>query len=447
MTRFYRLRGGFPNSLATTVTVALAGLCSGIVLARTLAPGERGEFAAVLLWPGAVGILGELGLSFAFSYYAAKRRESLSGLWTLAWALSVGWGATLALLSTGLLSSIATLSPVAMESLVIAMVTVPLSLATGFQSHLLLGSGSLLGFNGIRAYAAVSYAIGVATVAATGLAGIKAYTFVFLLAQGSTCLVASIWTANQLRPSFRWDGELVRPVFVYGFKTYVASIAAQMNLRLDQLLMTSLVSASQLGLYVVAVAISSILSPLYGALAVVVIPRVSHTPCLRSGGELTLRYTGMGLAIGIPVATVTALSVPWLLPSLFGTEYSGAILTAQILTIAAVFQGANLVLGNGLRSLGYPDKPAVAESVGLMLTAGLLVVVLPHWGALGAAAVSLGVYLLVALAQTGFVLRVAALRWQPEWLSIWLNQRLWGWKPKEHGSEASDSSSPDFGRR
>jgi O-antigen/teichoic acid export membrane protein len=407
-----RLKHGLPNTLAATVLMALAGLCSGVVLARTLGPAHRGEFAAVLLWSGILALLGELGLGFAFSYYAGKDRGSVSGLWTMAWGTSFAWGGVLALGGAALLPAVLDLSPAVVTSLRWAMVTVPLTLVTLYQSYILLGAGSLTESNLVRVCSTLSYVAGVVVVAAVGWAGVKNYTFAYLLSQGWACLFATGLTRRTLGPSLRWQPALIRPVLGYGLKTFVSSVASQANLRLDQLMMTALASSEQLGLYVVAVAVSGVFGPLYTALAVVVLPRVTHESSLMAGGRQALRHVQLGIIIGFPLTVMAVVAVPWLLPLLFGKDYGQAIAPAQILLVAAIFQGTNTVLGSGLRGLGQPGKTALAESAGLVVTVGLLLALLPGLGAIGAAIASLSAYALVMLVQATFVRRTSGLAWR-----------------------------------
>ena len=194
---------------------------------------------------------------------------------------------------------------------------------------------------------------------------------------------------------------------------------AQANLRLDQLLMTTLVSSEQLGLYVVAVAVSGVFSPLYTALAVVVLPRVTRADSLVAGGRQAVRHVQLGIIIGFPLTVVGVMVMPWLLPLLFGRDYGRAIVPAQVLLVAAIFQGTNIVLGNSLLGLGHPGKTAVAEGAGLVVTIGLLLALLPSLGGLGAAIASLSAYALVMLMQTAFVRRAAGLAWRDFWVVHW----------------------------
>ena len=414
-----RLKHGLPNTLAGTVIMALAGLCSGVVLARTLGPAHRGEFAAVLLWPGMLALFGELGLGFAFAYYVGKNPKSIDGLLTLAWAVSLVWGGVITIGGWVVLPFVFDFSHDTMTALAWAMLSVPLLLITGYQGYILLGTNHISRFNSIRLFGSVSYLVGVVAVATFGWSGVKNYTIIYLLSQGLTFLLATGLVILKFRPSLKWQPELIPSVFMYGRKTHASSVAAQANLRLDQLLMTMLITSQQLGLYVVAVTISGMFSPLYNALAVVVLPRVSSACNLKQGGLQAVRHIHLGVLIGLPLSVLGIGCVPYLLPFIFGKDFSQAIVPAQILLFAAIFQGMNIVLGNSLRGLGHPGKTGIAEGVGLVVTVGLLWALLPRLGILGAAIASLSAYLVVMLIQTIYVRRAAVLAWRDIWMFRW----------------------------
>jgi O-antigen/teichoic acid export membrane protein len=126
--------------------------------------------------------------------------------------------------------------------------------------------------------------------------------------------------------------------------------------------------------------------------------------------ESVLRAAGFvqfGLLAGGLAVTVAAALAPLLIKVFFGARFLPSVRAAQILLFAAVFQGLNSVLGNALRNLGHPGKPAAGEVLGMAATVGLLAVLLPRYGILGAAAASLIAYTLVFLALLRFLAGIA----------------------------------------
>ncbi|MBI5246011.1 MAG: oligosaccharide flippase family protein [Elusimicrobia bacterium] len=425
-----RMTRGLPGTLASTIIVGVAGACAGIMLARTLGPERRGEMAAVIVWLNALTLIGNLGLGFSFAYFAGKEPKRIGGLWLLSWLVSILWGGLLALFGALILPEALHLSPVVSSYLRWMAVAIPFMIATNQQAHLLLGSNALVEFNLLRIYGGVSYTIGVACVAAMGWPTVRNYLIAYLCTQTSACMITSSAVIWRLRPVFAWPRTLVRPVFAYGLKSFLSSIASQVNLRMDQLIMTSVMASDQLGLYAVAVSLSGMLAPLYNALAMVVFPRIAKAENIEAGGGQALRHIYLAALLGVPTTVLAILLMPWVLPFLFSKDYSGAIFPARILLVAALFQGVNSVLGNSLRGLGEPGKPALSEGLGLVVTVALLALLLPPLGILGAAIASLCAYFVVALAQVAFFRQAVGLSWRelatPRWQVLVPNNKIFG---------------------
>lgn len=404
----------FAGTLASTVVPTLAGIASSVTLARTLDPSSRGEMAMVLLWPLALGVLGDPGVSYALSFLVSRDKESASGLWTVGLVVGGIWGGILAVAGGLILATTLSLSPPAWIALRLALAGVPLTLITGYGCFLLLGGGRLGASNLVRGGGLVLYAAGVLSLAAAGKGRLLTYAAAWLLAQATAAAGAAVMVHRELGAGWQWRPDLFRPVFSYGARVYASALAAQTSLRLDQLLMSILGLATQLGFYVVAVAVASFTGPFFTALAILALHRVTTSPSSADAAAEIRRVLQVGLFLGVPLILVGVLAVWPLLPVIFGTPYTPARLPAQILLLASLFQGANAILGNCLRGLNLPGRPAAAEGAGSVVTIVLLVWLLPRYGAVGAAAVSLVAYAVVALLELRFLQREGGLRFRDQ---------------------------------
>jgi O-antigen/teichoic acid export membrane protein len=412
-------KNGLIGTLLASAAVAAASLCSGLILARSLSPDLRGVLATILLWPTMLTIFSDLGLGFAVAYFVAKEPAARSALWTTSLVYALAAGTLVGVAGAVIVPSLVGLTGAAAADLRLAMSIVPASHVASFGSMLLLGSGWLREYNVVRAYLNVGYALGVALLMAAGLAGVHTYALAYITAQLSGAVLATALVLWRIRPRLAWSGPLLKPLFAYGGKAYISSVVAQTNLRLDQMIMSAVVPFAELGKYVVAVAMSSTVAPLYTTLAIVALPQVTRHNEAEAGGRESVRYFQLGVLAGVPVMIVAALAMPWLLPLLFGSQYPGAVLPAQILMLATLSQGMNVILGNCLRGLGRPGLPAIAEGIGVVVTVALLWLVLPVLGAVGAALTSLLAYSAAAATQVLFVTRAGGLPWRAWWMPEW----------------------------
>jgi hypothetical protein len=64
--------GPMVGSFATTGAIQLIQAVVGVLLARILGPSDRGELAAVILWPTLMTTIGSIGLAQAATYHASR---------------------------------------------------------------------------------------------------------------------------------------------------------------------------------------------------------------------------------------------------------------------------------------------------------------------------------------------------------------------------------------
>jgi O-antigen/teichoic acid export membrane protein len=188
------------------------------------------------------------------------------------------------------------------------------------------------------------------------------------------------------RPRFRRD--VARESLPFGLKAWVGGLGSVANVRLDQILMTRLVEPRELGLYVVAVTVSSFfINPVIGALSAGMLPRfASGEPELIAR---VLRTTVAGVAL---VGALIALGAPLIIRVVFGGDFADALPMTWLLLVASVPLAGVTVLSTALTSSGYPGFSAGSEFVTLLVTVPCLLLTLSAYGAIAAAAISIAAY-------------------------------------------------------
>jgi O-antigen/teichoic acid export membrane protein len=221
------------------------------------------------------------------------------------------------------------------------------------------------------------YAIGRLTVATAAAATIIG-SWVSVV-PGLTLLISA------RRPVFR--PSLAVAGISFGIRGWLGGLAQTANARLDQVLMIAFVPARQLGLYAVAVTISSAWGPVAGAVSPPLMARIGsgERHLMTQAVRMTVMVTvGLGLAV--------ALVTPSLLSLLFGPEFRGAIPMAMVLLVASVPLAGASVLSTALQADGTPLIPTIAEGIALIVTVVGLALLLRPLGGMGAAIVSLAAY-------------------------------------------------------
>jgi O-antigen/teichoic acid export membrane protein len=167
----------------------------------------------------------------------------------------------------------------------------------------------------------------------------------------------------------------------YGSRLWIGTIATVLIARADQTLMTPLSSAKQLGLYVVAVNISELPLVIHRSVRDVTFV----TDANRSVDTRLTAAARISTLISGVAALALGTSMLWWLPLLFGKDFSGALPVAAVLLLAVVISTPGSIAGAGLSARGKPGQRSVVLVIVCVLNLSLLVLLLPRWGAMGAA--------------------------------------------------------------
>jgi O-antigen/teichoic acid export membrane protein len=173
----------------------------------------------------------------------------------------------------------------------------------------------------------------------------------------------------------------------FGLKSWLGGLAQMANARLDQLLMITVVSSRELGLYAVATTISGAAGLAAGGLAPPLMARVA------SGERQVMAQAVRTILLATALVNIgLALATPMLLELVFGSRFHAALPMVLILLCAQVPLVGASVLSGALQADGAPLIPTIGEGIALAITVGGLALLLPALGGVGAAIVSCAAY-------------------------------------------------------
>lgn len=384
-------------TLATNFGIMGFNVVTGSLNARILGPSGRGELAAMQTTPSVLGMLALVGLPSAVGYFSARRPGEVRAY--TATAMSIFFMTALPFMIGGFF-----LMPWALRHQPVSVVEnarlylIYVALHFGQFPYLALqGLGRFGIWNRLRLLPNLAALASVLLTYATGhpSAGIYARWYLLLYAAMIPIAYATLWLNS--KPGGEVTVTRARELLRYGLPTALMMPGTLLNLQLDQILMAAWLPSSDLGLYVIAVAWSSLMSPVFGALGSIVFPtlaaardrdaqRILVGRSLRSA-VLVVTLLGCGLAAVTPV----------LLPLCFGRSYAPAVGPALVMIGAAMILSLGSLSEEVLRGMGAPRWPLFSQLAALPVTVTLLLLLLPRWSIFGAAVSSLAAYA-VALA-------------------------------------------------
>jgi O-antigen/teichoic acid export membrane protein len=385
------------STSAVIVASQLLMAVAGVVAARSLGPSGRGIVTGILVWSQLLTWLSVFGMNTATSVRVSAGDNPRRALGN-AVAYTAVVGGILAVVAVATVpSALSHLGPGAKSLSVWALATIPISLLLelALAIHLALGRVRLMNLCRV---------IGPLLLVAATLALWQSGS----LTNGSFIAASIGSTALQLvvaLPRLPWRGAFVdlRSLvsdLSFGLKVHLASLLGLANLRLDILLMSTFVSAAQIGYYGVANNMMMPVSMLASGAAVLLTPVVARfestggSPDAVRASQITLvrrdafRYVGAALAGGALLAGVA----PVLVPAVFGSSFDPAVTLVWILIPGYIARSYASVIVAGTTGMKRPWVGNVAEAGGLVVTAALLPILLPRFEATGAAITSTGAY-------------------------------------------------------
>jgi O-antigen/teichoic acid export membrane protein len=364
-----------------------------LILARALGPSGRGTIAFITVTALVAARLAGLGIGEATAVFVARRPEVRGALLTNVVTFMFGSALVAAAVACGALVALGDDRPAgvgAPELAILACATLVSALGES-------GYFFLLGHDRIRALALITATASwvyplflVALWSTVGLTVLRA-ALAWTVAESIRALAYLGQSIRGVRLA-RFDSGLIGEAVRFGSRAWVGSLARFLNFRTDQILMGFLASEAALGVYAVAVNASEVLLYLPAAMATALLPAAARADAgLRT--EQALGAFRSAAVVTAVAALAAALVGPLVLPLVFGAPFEASVTPFVWLLPGALGFAATAVFSSALMAASSPGLSSVGPLVSLVLGVVLDVVLIPRFGAPGAAAAASAAFL------------------------------------------------------
>lgn len=419
-----------PDSIGKASLITILGsylglpvaLVTGILLARVAGPEVKGLFTVFTVTQGFL-ILPGFALQAALTRFIAHRRPNSRSVWPrVRWVIVAQ-----SLLSIGLVAAVLPFRPVRqiVFSGLDARYLIPVFIFVAINLWYFYRSAAVSGLQMYSRNAAVFYAAGLASnllfivvLLAWWVAHfVPTVGWVIAASLAGSLLAVAIWyvTTSQVRVFEGEDvpgREMARDVTGFAAPVLLRIMLEWANLRLDVYFVNAFVGASALGVYTIAVGASQQLWAIPFSVAGPLFSRIS-----RDGDTVTSRETArfafrilvlMSLALAVLVGAIA----PFLIPLVYGSRFSGAIVPLLLLLPGVVAISPTRALASYFTGIGRPSEPLIAEAIGLVATVALDLVLISRHGAAGAGIASSAAYIAFSGYLTYRFKRVSQSAWR-----------------------------------
>ena len=403
---------GFSKNVIWTFGARLAmvvnSVFAGIIVARWLGADGVGKLAVINVSVITLVQLGSLGLPSANTYFIAKdktqfRRAAINSL------LFATIGGSLLAEVLVLITSTRPVwfGIVAPDLFRIAAISIPFQLLTLIGLNIFLAIGKIREFN-LLDLAGQSFVLINAVLALlvlhSGLGmlvSLNAAASVLVSIVIICMLARSAQKLEDPNPTWRGDLFLLKEMIGYGIKSHIAILAGTLIFRADLLVVNHFRNASQAGVYSLASQMATLLMMLPAVIATLLFPRVTaeqdptgSTTCV------VARHTSLIMII----CCLAAAPLSLLLPVVYGSAFSDASVQLLILLPGVFFIGLQSVIVQHFNAMGLPKTVPVFWVITLVTNLIMVFVMVPRYGARGAAWASTISYSLISFLMIGYFL-------------------------------------------
>jgi O-antigen/teichoic acid export membrane protein len=200
----------------------------------------------------------------------------------------------------------------------------------------------------------------------------------------------------------------------FGLQSWGANLLQQINYRFDILILGGFATARDVGVYSVALTLTSVAWVLPQGLGTVLFPRVASLQESASLGEVSANESDAAPAkavrhsvlLTLPAALLICALLLVAVPLLYGEKFGETTTLGFILLPGVLLLGIGKVLSSAIAGRGHPRYTLYISMITVPLTLALYFTLIPlfdEWGAAVASSISYGLAALLAL---GFFRRV-----------------------------------------
>jgi len=401
--------GARHNVLLGNVVARVGAL--GCVLVATLVLARRGgaevvgAYALLHVLPGLIGTLASCGVPVATPYFLAGSDRDNAHLRTTLVTLAVAGGVAGAAAWMGLAPLFAPLifSGLSVPLVVLAGLLVLTRLVVITAKACSQGNDDLPASNAIIFLEQLMFLPAYACVSAAGAGEVGAVVGGLLLADAATASLA--WTRLLARGFFRAAARpsfsLGRRIASFGLRGQVGGVMSLLNLRLDFILLSVLAGPAVVGVYAIASKFAELTRILGMAFQYVFYPKFARESRLEATQNARRLMLRAGVVSSVAIVPLW-VSAGFVIPAFYGSDFAAAVSPARIILVGLVFDGVASVLIAFLYGIGRPGLGSAGIGVGLLTTVVLDLLLIPNYGAVGAAVASAVAYTATAGALYAF---------------------------------------------
>ncbi|HEY1598574.1 MAG TPA: oligosaccharide flippase family protein [Pirellulales bacterium] len=398
------------NIFTTRLLTLPITILTSILVAIVLGPANRGIYGFLVLMGGFALPLLMFGFGASVTYFISNKRYAVRDIFLTCVTVGVMQGTVGACL-LGLLWYFDLLGETAAATpphlMLLVLLTLPMQGATLTLNRVALGDSWFSASNRIAYATAILTSTMLLLLVVMAQLGLRGAVIGMVTNQVLLLTASTIASIRRFRPVLAWNTTFLREGARYGLKAWVGDVVGYSNLRLDQWILGMVAKSEVLGTYALAVSFAEMLWMLPDSLAHVLFNKVAAVKDVAQRQELIERMNRVvfwTLAVAGVAVVFAAPGIVYIL----GDAYAATAVPLALLMPGTVAMTVHKVLTKYFGGVGKPHLSGTTAGIGGLVGSLLYFVLIPRYGAVGAAIASSGCYIVTAVTAVVVYRRLVA---------------------------------------
>ncbi len=377
-------------TIVRQVTSIVIGVLLLVILARVLGKDLQGTYALVTVFAAVLGMVINAGINISTVYYVSKSEIDVNGAFFNNLVLGLGLGAVgiaagfvfVKLFGNQLFPEVSNFY------FYIILFIVPLILLNTFFQTIFQGIQDFRVFNTILIVTQMVNFLFVLILVVWLDFGLEGALISFAIGHASTFLFIIFLLIKEHHISIRktrLDFIYMKKSLSYGLKSYLSNLVTFLNYRLDIFFVGVFVNPAAVGLYTVAIQVAEKMAVFTQSISHVLLPRIASMETEEERNKLTSIVSRFTMLAMVMMSFVMFLVAGFLIPLLFGEEYTESALLLQVLLPGISLLAVEKILSNDIAARGKPEINMYVSIFNVTLATILNLALIPVYEALGAA--------------------------------------------------------------
>jgi O-antigen/teichoic acid export membrane protein len=170
----------------------------------------------------------------------------------------------------------------------------------------------------------------------------------------------------------------------FGLKEQLGYFFSYFSADVDLLILASFIDRESLGIYALALGFSALFQMVPNTFGVVLLPKISRAT-LEGGQSVVKRSILANSVILVSGFIIFIVTGKWLIPLIYGTEFSGTYSLAIPIILGQIFSSNGLIINKYFSGIGKPEIKSIVRAINIPIKVSFLFFLVSSYGITGAA--------------------------------------------------------------